>query len=187
MSLLIENKEEFDELLKEYDPMYDNRIFIRYSDSRGLMVEPNDLVLFDGKYVEYLGDMKDKDENIDRTVDSIYKIGCKVYYSKAKTEKFIIPKNKVTKKEIDNSRLLDIAIRPEDNDLMVIIKQLLKGWTLNSFKELFPKDNVSAMNNARRELEKSDGNSSLSWNRFCEFVALLGAKYYLTVNMPENE
>jgi len=94
-------------------------------------------------------------------------------------------RKKRKKKVTDNSRLLDATIRDEDNDLMVIIKQLLAEnmVTTDQFKSLF--DNVSDMNNMRRAIE-CGGQGNFSWNRFKQMIEKLNYVYRLNIRRASD-
>lgn len=86
--------------------------------------------------------------------------------------------DKESKKETDDSETLDLSVKPGDDTPLIIVKELLKGFTKNSFRELF--DNDSDMNNMRRAIEKSP-NGQLSLNRFRAILEKLGLKYKIYV------
>jgi len=89
-------------------------------------------------------------------------------------------------KEIDDSDELDLEVKPGDDSTLIIIKELYKGFTKNSFRKLF--DNDSDMNNMRRAIEKSP-NGQLSLNRFRILLDKLGLKYKIYVfedDMPSS-
>jgi len=190
MSALIETNEEFAELIKSYNPFTDDELFIQFNkpgEKGGLVIYPGDYINYDKQYIQYMGNFTGQYE-IDKSISCLFKIAGKVYYNKAqKIQKNLGDIDSIKKKVHDDSRLLNTNINPEDNELLVIIKLLLKGMTLNSFKSLFPKDDVSSMNNARREIEKTDGNGQLSWKRFTELLGLLNVDYSLKVKVTENE
>ena len=81
-------------------------------------------------------------------------------------------------KEVDDSDELDLEVKPGDDSTLIIVKELLKGFTKNSFRKLF--DNDSDMNNMRRAIEKSP-NGQLSLNRFRVLLNKLGLKYKIYV------
>jgi hypothetical protein len=180
MGQKLTSKEEINELLKDYDPLKDERLILTHNE-KGYVFEPGEYLLFDKTYVIYLGFIKDI-KSIDPNIYCIYRIGGKVYYQKPKPLPLDINGLVIkTKKEFDNSRLLDVTIKQNDNDLMVIAKNLLNGMSLNQFKSLF--DNVSTLNNFRREIESSTS-GNLTWNRFTYLLDLLGCEYELNVITP---
>ena len=63
-------------------------------------------------------------------------------------------------------------------------KELLKGFTKNSFRKLF--DNDSDMNNMKRAIEKSP-NGQLSLNRFRTILEKFGLKYKIIVFSEDIE
>jgi hypothetical protein len=81
-------------------------------------------------------------------------------------------------KEVDTSDKLDLVVRPGDESTLIIIKELLKGFTKNQFKMLF--DNDSDMNNIRRTIEKSE-NGRLTLKCFSTILEKLGLKYKIFV------
>lgn len=89
-------------------------------------------------------------------------------------------------KEVDDSDELDLEVHPGDDSNLIIIKELYKGFTKNSFRKLF--DNDSDMNNMRRAIEKSP-NGQLSLKRFRILLDKLGLKYKIYVfadDMPSS-
>jgi hypothetical protein len=184
MGRKIIGEEDWNKEFKDYDPQIDERLVLKFTNGEKVVryiIEPGEYIMFDGKYVVYLGFITDP-KSLD-PIFAFYKIKGKVYFQKPKLKPIDLnslePKKK---KEFDDSRLLDVDVKQNDNDLMVIAKQLLKGMTLNQFKALF--DNVSTLNNFRREIESSiSGN--LTWNRFIYLLDLLGCDYHLEVKAPE--
>lgn len=83
-----------------------------------------------------------------------------------------------TNKDIDDSGELDLEIKPGDDSTLVIVKELLRGFTKNSFRKLF--DNDSDMNNMKNAIEKSS-NGQLSLNRFRTILDKLHLKYKIIV------
>lgn len=83
----------------------------------------------------------------------------------------------------DNSDELNLEVKPGDDSTLIIIKELLKGFTKNSFRKLF--DNDSDMNNMRRAIEKSP-NGQLSLSRFRTILEKLGLKYKIIVYEEES-
>jgi hypothetical protein len=87
-------------------------------------------------------------------------------------------------KEVDDSDELDLEVKPGDDSTLVIVKELLKGFTKNSFRKLF--DNDSDMNNMRRAIEKSP-NGQLSLSRFRTILDKLHLKYKIIVFSEDLE
>ena len=81
-------------------------------------------------------------------------------------------------KNVDDTLELDLKIKPGDDSTLIIVKELLKGFTKSMFRQLF--DNDSDMNNMRRAIEKSP-NGQLSLNRFKYILNKLGLKYKIIV------
>ena len=86
--------------------------------------------------------------------------------------------------EVDDSDELDLEVKPGDDSTLVIVKELLKGFTKNSFRKLF--DNDSDMNNMRRAIEKSP-NGQLSLSRFRTILDKLHLKYKIIVFSEDLE
>jgi len=125
-------------------------------------------------------------EDVPKT-SCLYVIGNKLY--KRKLNMDYINKMKVTKKKNvvkPEGRMLDVTIKDDDDELMVIIKKLLElnNITIDKFKEMF--DDVSEMNNMRRAIECAN-NGSLSWKRFRQMLDKLGLKYKLTIYAKEDD
>jgi hypothetical protein len=178
MGYPISTEEEWKRVLPpNYDPLTDERLILNFYDGRGYVLEAGDFCKFDGRYVPYLGFVKSVKE-IDKTIYSLFRIKNRLYYNKPIENSgtpFIIPKKK---KEIDTSDILDTTIKENDNELMVIAKELLKGMTVNSFKSLFT--SISDYNNVRREITCSN-NGNLTFNRFRFLCDLLGFSYKIEV------
>lgn len=81
-------------------------------------------------------------------------------------------------KVVDDSDELDLEVHPGDDAPLIIVKELLKGFTKTTFRSLF--DNDSDMNNMRRTIEKSP-NGQLSIGRFRTILEKLGLKYKIIV------
>lgn len=184
MGRKIVDDETWEREFKDYDPTTDERLVLKLNSPSGIIryvISPGEYILFDKKYVVYYGFVTNPREI--GPYCALYKIGGKVFYQDRRLRpidlKDIEPRKR---KEYDNSRLLDVDVKPHDNDLMVISKQLLNGMTLNQFKAMF--DNVSTLNNFRREIESS-ASGNLTWNRFTYLLDLLGCEYNLEVTAPE--
>jgi hypothetical protein len=87
-------------------------------------------------------------------------------------------------KEVDDSDELDLEVKPGDDSTLIIVKELLRGFTKNSFRKLF--DNDSDMNNMKRAIEKSP-NGQLSLNRFRTILEKFGLKYKIIVFSEDIE
>lgn len=188
MGLLITSKTEYDTFIKTYNVDIDERWVIEYSldqilkrkinYSFWLVLEKNDIIRFNGILTPYLG-FQSSPRDIDPYTYCIYRIGRRVYYHKAKPREPISPtKIPVKKTQKDISEPFDVSIKENDNELLVITKELLNGITVNSFKNLF--SSVSDYNNIKREI--IEGNGQMTWNRFRLMLELLGFDYSLKVS-----
>jgi len=146
-----------------------------------IVMTKNDFLKFDNGYYKYIGRVK----NI-RDVPQSNCLFCMddyLYIRRIDLEKFNRLKvaNSSTK-EIDDSDELDLEVKPGDDSTLVIVKELLKGFTKNSFRKLF--DNDSDMNNMKNAIEKSS-NGQLSLNRFRSILDKLHLKYKIIVFSDE--
>ena len=146
-----------------------------------IIMTKNDFLKFDNGYYKYIGRVK----NI-RDVPQSNCLFCMddyLYIRRIDLEKFNRLKvaNSPTK-EIDDSDELDLEVKPGDDSTLVIVKELLKGFTKNSFRKLF--DNDSDMNNMKNAIEKSS-NGQLSLNRFRSILDKLHLKYKIIVFSDE--
>lgn len=146
-----------------------------------IIMTKNDFLKFDNGYYKYIGKVK----NI-RDVPQSNCLFCMddyLYIRRIDLEKFNRLKvaNSPTK-EIDDSDELDLEVKPGDDSTLVIVKELLKGFTKNSFRKLF--DNDSDMNNMKNAIEKSS-NGQLSLNRFRSILDKLHLKYKIIVFSDE--
>lgn len=194
MGYLIESEKEMKDILSHYDPQIDDRLILVFPNRiGGYILDPDDIMLFDNRYVRYLGFVNDVESEVMGENYCLYRIKGKLYYHKPATRIEKIEPLIKRKKEIDDSRLLNVDIRPEDNELMVIVKELLRGMTLNTFKSLFL--DVSTMSNVRREVEykvsdnkeNSSYKGDLTWNRFKLLLGLLGFDYTLEVKQLDKK
>lgn len=169
MAQILNTKKELDEFLLTYNPHYDERLIINYKDSgKSCVVESGDYINFDNRFILYYGLVLDP-----KSVPNIYcfyRIGIRVYYRKPTKSNLDIKTIKPKPKEEDTSELLDVTIGENDNELMVICKELLKGMRINTFKSLF--QSSSDFNNIRREI--TAGNGQLTWNRYLLICEILG-------------
>jgi len=88
------------------------------------------------------------------------------------------------KRKVDTSDKLDLEVKPGDDATLVIVKELLQGFTKDAFKKLF--DNDSDMNNMRRAITESP-NGQLSLNRFKVILDKLGLRYKILVYADEEK
>lgn len=125
-----------------------------------------------GEFYEYVGSYSTIKEVPNRRC--IYVIGQSLYRRVIKFPESYVPGKKIHKDA--NSRLLSIQVADEDNDLMVIVKNLLRNYTVDDFKNLFT--DVSEMYNMLRAIENG---GDLSWNRFRTMIEKIGLEYSLHV------
>lgn len=146
-----------------------------------IIMTKNDFLKFDNGYYKYIGRVK----NIKDVPQSncLFCMDDYLYIRRIDLEKFNRLKvaNSSTK-EIDDSDELDLEVKPGDDSTLVIVKELLKGFTKNSFRKLF--DNDSDMNNMKNAIEKSS-NGQLSLNRFRSILDKLHLKYKIIVFSDE--
>ncbi len=143
---------------------------------RLIQLIPGNYYLFNSSYYLYKGVFETKDEV--PPIRCLFVVGGRLY--KRVIESKVAEEQVRKRKAVDNSRLIDTTIRDEDNELMVITKELLSqnGVTIDQFKSLF--DNVSDMNNMRRAIE-CGGQGNFSWNRFIQMTEKLGYSHKLSV------
>lgn len=147
-----------------------------------IILQKGEYVRIDSRYYKYIGNVQ-KIAEIPES-DCLYTIDGLLYIRKVNYDR--LQKMKATAepvKEIDDSDELDLEVKPGDDSTLIIVKELLKGFTKNSFRKLF--DNDSDMNNVRRAIEKSP-NGQLSLNRFRSILEKLGLKYKIIVYEDEN-
>lgn len=143
---------------------------------RLIQLVPGNYYLFNSSYYLYKGVFETKDDV--PHIRCLFVVGGRLYKRVIETK--ITEDMTRKRKSIDNSRLIDTTIRDEDNELMVITKELLSQnrVTIDQFKSLF--DNVSDMNNMRRAIE-CGGQGNFSWNRFVQMTEKLGYNHRLSV------
>jgi hypothetical protein len=146
-----------------------------------IIMSKNDFLKFDNGYYKYIG----KVQRISEVPQSncLFVMDECLYIRRIDLEKFnrLKATNSVVK-EVDDSDELDLEIKPGDDSTLVIVKELLKGFTKNSFRKLF--DNDSDMNNMKNAIEKSS-NGQLSLNRFRTILDKLHLKYKIIVFSDE--
>lgn len=148
-----------------------------------IMIAKGDYLRLGLKYYKYIGDIKTLKEAPQS--DCLYTIDGLLYIRRVDYNRLQMMKNNNTReKEIDDSDELDLEVKPGDDSTLIIVKELLKGFTKNSFRKLF--DNDSDMNNMRRAIEKSP-NGQLSLNRFRIILEKLGLKYKIVVYENEED
>lgn len=176
MKKFLNSRQELEDFLKTYNPVTDERLLFEVSPEKTYIIYPEDYIKWDGKWCKYLGLISDF-----KTIPNIfafYKNGRKVYYHKAKYESIDmseIKENKYVKE--DKSDFLEVPIKENDNELMVMSKEMLKGIRTNTFKSMFKSQ--SDYNNVRREI--TNGNGRLSWDRFILICELLGFEHEVKV------
>lgn len=148
-----------------------------------IALKPGNLYNIRKQWGEYLGVFESKADVPHQA--GYFVIGNLLYRRKTV---FLLPdaeseRNSKPRVNNDSSRVLNTAIRPDDNELKVLIKELYKGTTLQEFKEMYPE--VSDMNNARRTIECA-GQGNLSWNRFLDFIHRKGATHLLSIISTEG-
>jgi len=181
MKRVLNNKKEYYEFVKTYDPMVDPRLLFKLSEERTYIIYPEDYIKWEGKWCKYLGFVTDlsKLENI----NSFYRIRRKLYFHRAIVKEIdlnlVSSENKIRE---DNSEFFNVPIKEEDNELMVMSKEMLKGIRINTFKSLFK--STSDFNNVKKEI--TSGNGRFSWDRFLLICDLLGFDHELKVTKNSN-
>lgn len=152
-------------------------------ETNDIIISKNDYLKLDTGYYKYIG----KVDTIKQVPNSncLYVIGEYLYIRRVDINKLnkLKPIEKPIKEQ-DDSDELDLEVKPGDDSTLVIVKELLKGFTKNTFRKLF--DNDSDMNNMRRAIEKSP-NGQLSLNRFRMILDKLGLKYKIIVFSDDLE
>jgi hypothetical protein len=146
-----------------------------------IIMTKNDFLKFDNGYYKYIGKVR----NISEVPQSncLFCMDEYLYIRRIDLDKFNRMKSTSSSvKEIDDSDELDLEIKPGDDSTLVIVKELLRGFTKNSFRKLF--DNDSDMNNMKNAIEKSS-NGQLSLNRFRTILDKLHLKYKIIVFSDE--
>ena len=161
-----------------------NNLMVEYiPDTHEIVISKNDFLKFGNGYYKYIG----KVNNIHEVPNSncLYRIDDYLYIRRIDLRKLNALKyvEKPTR-EVDDSDELDLEVKPGDDSTLVIVKELLKGFTKNSFRKLF--DNDSDMNNMRRAIEKSP-NGQLSLSRFRTILDKLHLKYKIIVFSEDLE
>ncbi|MDE7100167.1 MAG: hypothetical protein K2N99_02950 [Malacoplasma sp.] len=142
-----------------------------------LVMTKNDYLRLDTGYYKYIGKVQKLCE-VPKT-NCLYVIDENLFVRRVDLQKLNALKAIQTPiKEVDDSDELDLEVKPGDDSTLVIVKELLKGFTKNTFRKLF--DNDSDMNNMRRAIEKSP-NGQLSLNRFKLILEKLGLRYKIIV------
>lgn len=136
---------------------------------------------FEGQWWVYIGDVQSSEEV--PNIYCCYTIGNKIKIHRGITQMTNIPKEKIKRKRVDDSRPINTDISDQDSPLMVLMKTALrkKGITRGDFKMLYSNDGFSTdsdMNNALRQIETQN---NLSWARFTDLSDRLGLDYSLNL------
>ena len=184
MGRTLTNTEEIKQFLTYYSNNIDTdeRLLIQNEKDKLYIFDKGDYINFDNKFCVYMGFVTNPMEEIDRESYAIYKIGRRIYYHKP-PEKVQTEIKSLKKRNVDNSEFLDVTVNEKDNELMQIVKFLLKGMRVNTFKSLFT--DVSDFNNIRREI--TNGNGQLTWNRFTLILDLLGFDHIVAAIKKDGE
>ena len=184
MGRTLTNTEEIKQFLTYYSNNIDTdeRLLIQNEEDKLYIFDKGDYINFDNKFCVYMGFVTNPMEEIDRESYAIYKIGRRIYYHKP-PEKVQTEIKSLKKRNVDNSEFLDVTVNEKDNELMQIVKFLLKGMRVNTFKSLFT--DVSDFNNIRREI--TNGNGQLTWNRFTLILDLLGFEHIVAAIKKDGE
>lgn len=145
-----------------------------------LILVEGDYVNCGGKYYRYVGAF-DSITDVPE-INCIFRIGMDLFKRTVKPRE--MPKDfdptSLSLKD-DNSEKLNIPIDVADNELMIIIKELLRNYTKNDFNKLFT--NETEKNNMKRVLETTN---ELTWKRFIFMLDLLGVKHTLTIEEKDD-
>lgn len=184
MGKTLTNKDEIEQFLTYYNNNIDvdERLLIQNQPDKLYIFEKGDYINFDNKFCVYMGFVDNPREEIDSQSYALYRIGRRVYYHKPVEKKQVEIKS-LKRRNVDNSEFLDVTVNEKDNELMQIVKFLLKGMRVNTFKSLFT--DVSDFNNIRREI--TNGNGQMSWNRFTLILDLLGFDHILVAIKKDGE
>ena len=184
MGKTLTNKDEIEQFLTYYNNNIDvdERLLIQNQPDKLYIFEKGDYINFDNKFCVYMGFVDNPREEIDNQSYALYRIGRRVYYHKPVEKKQVEIKS-LKRRNVDNSEFLDVTVNEKDNELMQIVKFLLKGMRVNTFKSLFT--DVSDFNNIRREI--TNGNGQMSWNRFTLILDLLGFDHILAAIKKDGE
>lgn|SRR5574344_35072 len=148
------------------------------SETNEIVIRKNDYVRMGLDYYKFIGNVKTIKQV--PVTNCMYTIDGLLYIRKIDMNRLRRIKNikEPVVKNPDDTLELDLKVKPGDDITLIIIKELLKGFTKSTFRKLF--DNDSDMNNMRRALEKSP-NGQLSLNRFKYILNKLGLKYKIVV------
>lgn len=187
MGRTLSNAEDIKQFLTYYGNNIDTdeRLVIedRKDPNKIYIFDKGDYVNFDNRFCQYIGFVNDPKEEIEKTSYALYRVGRSLYYHKPPTNLEKKEIKSLKKRNVDNSDFLDVTVNEKDNEPMQLIKFLLKGMRVNTFKSLFTK--VSDFNNIRQEI--TNGNGQLTWNRFILLLDLLGFDHVLAVIKKDGE
>lgn len=163
----------------------DERLIIedRKDPNKIYIFDKGDYINFDNRFCQYLGFVDDPKDEIEKTSYVLYRVGRSLYYHKPPTVYEKPEIKSLKKRNVDNSDFLDVTVNEKDNELMQVVKFLLKGMRVNTFKSLFT--DVSDFNNIRREI--TNGNGQLTWNRFTLILDLLGFDHIVAAIKKDGE
>jgi hypothetical protein len=152
-------------------------------ETNDIVISKNDYLRLDIGCYKYIGKVKTMKE-VPNT-NCLYVIDEYLYIRRVDLNK--LNRLKTIEKPVkiaDESDELDLEVHPGDDAPLIIVKELLKGFTKTMFRSLF--DNDSDMNNMRRAIEKSP-NGQLSIGRFRTILEKLGLKYKIIVFSDDLE
>ena len=158
---------------------------IKYSDnneSHAIKLVCGDMIRIENSYYKFIGRVNSIESIPISNVNCVYLLGDKLCRRKVNLKALETAMKKKTKISQGDEKLIDTTIRNNDNDLMILIKNVLKikKITRDDFSKMF--DNVSEMNNIRRQIEKENG-GPLSWNKWNLLMALLKEDWVLQANI----
>ena len=159
-------------------------------------IKPGDLVRLNNmkNYTTYIGEI----DHVDDTPDSncVFKMGDTLFLKQIdKRKKLQRLLNSTKQKPIDTedlSRPLDLTVKDTDTHLLIIIKEILNGYTTDRFKnELYPEimttpNNTKLTGNKNNMMRNIERGESLSWDKFIEILNRLGSDYKLDVLKYED-
>lgn len=138
-----------------------------------LALKEGDYVNCGGKYYRYVGAFD--------SIDKVPKLNC-IFRIERELFKRTVTANRsenLSKLPVkkDTSEKLNLTIDIADNELMIIVKELLKDYTKNDFDKLF--DDETVKNNMRRVLKDTH---ELTWKRFTLMLEVLNMTHQLSVS-----
>ena len=132
--------------------------------------------LFLGRYWVYAGDFNDIREV--PNIHCCYTIGNQIRVHTGVSPAMNLERKKIKRKRQDDGRKINTDISDQDNDLLTLVKTVIKtkDITRGDFKQAY--DNDSDMNNYLRHIETQN---TLSWPRFTDLHDRIKFGYKLTV------